>query len=136
MIRKSIMALAAIAVLGTATFPMIAAAPRGDMGNGRASIGTSNRGAFNSRGAFNNRGVFNNNQAAFNNRFVVRRSFANRGSFGFNNRFAFRRPFIRPGLGFRPGFRPGFAFASCSVVRRMEAWTCRCFISIYRQIPA
>jgi hypothetical protein len=94
MMRKSIVALAAIAVLGTMTIPMTSAVAQ-----------FNNRPAFNdNRATFNNRRAFHNNRAAFNNRFVVRNHFA-------RNRFGWRRPFIRD----------RFAFASCSIVRR--TWT-------------
>ena len=113
MMRKSIVALAAIAILGTATIPMTSAQTRRDMSN-RAAF-SNNQGTFNNRASFNNRANFHNNRAGFNNRFVARNNFGirdNKFRFRNHNRFAFRHHF-------RPGF--GGAFASCSIVRR--TWT-------------
>jgi len=114
MMRKSIVALAAVAVLGTAAIPLTAAAQRGDFRGGMGNRAAFNDRGFNDRG-FSNRGFSNRrfsdrgfNNRGFNNRFVARNDFRRRG---FRNRFGFRHHF----------FRPGFAFASCSVVRR--SWT-------------
>jgi len=96
MTRKSIVALAAIAVIGTATIPVAPA--------GAAYFS-------NDQATFNNRPGFRHNIA--NNRFDWRRP---------RHRFAVHRPFVRHRFAVhRPFVRGGFAFASCSVVRR--TWT-------------